>query len=76
MDELLKYLNALPRTEQERLAASCSTTLGYLRKAIYSGELLRPALCVAIERETGRQITRQVLREDWIDIWPELSEAA
>lgn len=73
MDELLKILNSMPREEQEAFASACSTTIGYLRKAVHAKEKYRPALCVAIERETGGKVTRQQLRpKDWRDIWPEL----
>lgn len=30
--------------------------------------------CVQIERETLGTVTRQDLRADWADIWPELAE--
>lgn len=33
--------------------------------------------CVAIERATNGQVTRQELRpNDWMDIWPELTDKA
>lgn len=28
--------------------------------------------CLEIERATGGKVTRRELRDDWLDIWPEL----
>ncbi|WP_397289958.1 hypothetical protein [Pandoraea pnomenusa] len=37
-------------------------------------QALGAALCVAIERESSREVTRVDLRpEDWSELWPELA---
>ena len=51
---LLEYLNSLPVAEQSSFAQRCGTTVGYLRKAVSVGQLLKVVVCVAIERETRR----------------------
>ena len=74
--KILEYLNGRPKSEQADLCAQCGTTVGYLRKAASIGQQLGPALCVAIERATSGEVTRQDLRpNDWHLIWPELTEA-
>ena len=76
MDKLLKYLNALPRPAQAVFAQSCGTSVGYLRKAASSNQLLNIITCVAIEHETFGEVTRKDLRPaDWHKIWPELNRA-
>lgn len=77
MRPLLEYLNSLPVAEQASFAQRCGTTVGYLRKAVSVGQLLKAVVCVAIERETRGQVTRKDLRpDDWQDIWPELVESS
>lgn len=77
MTELIEYLNSLDVNQRERFAKKADTSVSYLRKAASIGQSLRPELCVGIERESNRQITRQMLRPtDWMRIWPELVEAA
>jgi DNA-binding transcriptional regulator YdaS (Cro superfamily) len=79
MNKLLAYLNSLDQPAQKAFAEACGTTVGYLRKAISINQLLSAAVCVAIERETNRFVSRQDLRsDDWEAIWPELknNEAA
>lgn len=75
--ELRLYLNSLEPEAQADFAARCGTTVGYLRKAISKEQLLGPALCVSIERESKGKVTRPELRNtDWKAIWPELAKAA
>lgn len=74
MDKLLKFLNGLSKDAREAFAASCGTSVGYLRKAVSSGQLLNATTCVRIEQGSCGQITRQELRpDDWQNIWPELA---
>jgi len=74
MDKLIKYLNSLAKPEQVAFAEACGTSVGYLRKAASSGQLLNIATCVAIERQSGGQVTRMDLRpDDWAANWPELA---
>ena len=76
MRHLLEYLNSLPVAEQASFAQRCGTTVGYLRKAVSVGQLLKVVVCVSIERETRGLVTRQHLRpDDWQDIWPELADS-
>lgn len=73
MNELITFLNALPRAEQDAFAKRCCTSVGYLRKAASVGQLLGAELCVSIETETQGAVRRQDLRpDDWSRIWPEL----
>ncbi len=73
--KLRAFLNALPPKDQADFATRCGTSLGYLRKAISINQRLGHALCVAIERESDKLVTRQELRDDWQHCWPELSAA-
>ena len=76
MDKLLRYLNGLPKEARLAFATACRTSEGYLRKAVSKGQLLGVPICVAIERESGGQVTRKDLRpDDWLANWPELSAA-
>lgn len=76
MKKIATYLNGLARPEQERFAARCGTSVGYLRKASSLGSLLREKLCAQIELHSGGAVTRIDLRpDDWQDIWPELANS-
>lgn len=76
MSKLLSYLNGLPKDERARYIAACGTSEGYLRKAISIGQQLGSALCVKLEANSLRAVTRKDLRpNDWQRIWPELVEA-
>lgn len=71
---LSEYLNGLPVAEQAAFAQRCGTTIGYLRKAISVGQLLKDKVCVRIEQETRGGVTRKDLHpDDWHEIWPELA---
>lgn len=73
MEKLLTYLNSLSKSERRIFADRCGTTEGYLRKAISTKQVLRVKLCVLIERESARAVTRKDLYpDDWADHWPEL----
>jgi len=74
MDKLLSFLNSLASADQAEFAARCSTSVGYLRKAISKGQRLGASLCAAAERESAGAVTRRDLRpDDWRLIWPELA---
>lgn len=64
MDALRLYLNSIPVADQLKFAERCGTTLGYLRKAISAGQLLREKVVIAIERESGGAVTCELLRPD------------
>ena len=70
VDKLKAYLKS--RRDGAAFAVSCGTTIGHLRNAVYGFRQLAPEVCVAIERESGKAITRRDLRPDWHRIWPEL----
>ena len=72
MDELLAFLNALPKDQRDPFAARCRTSVGYLRKAISKRQRLGEALCMAIERESAGVVRCEVVRPD-ID-WTRVSE--
>ena len=76
MHELINYINALGAQERLVFAQRCGTTIGYMRKAVSTGQKIRAETCCAIERESGALVTRKHLRpHDWADIWPELAES-
>lgn len=64
MEKLREYLNGLNPDEQERFARRCDTSVGYLRKAISTKQLLGPNLVIAIERESGGTVTCEDVRSD------------
>lgn len=71
--DLRAYLDALPRGGVGELALRLGISAIYLSQlaARQNGREPSPALCVAIEKETG--VTRRALRPaDWWLIWPEL----
>ena len=62
-----------PRKE---LAQRCGVADAYLYQILSGRREASAELCVVIERESEKQITRQQLRpNDWRRIWPELAEA-
>ena len=75
MNTLHGYLKKLSKNEQAEFAVACGTTIGYLRKAIFKKQNLGPKICVAIENNSGGEVTRKSLYPyDWHLIWPELAE--
>ncbi len=63
----------MPVEKRKEFALACKTWVGHLTNACYGYTTLNPALCVLVERESGGQVTRQDLRDDWQAIWPELA---
>jgi DNA-binding transcriptional regulator YdaS (Cro superfamily) len=76
MEKLRAYLNDMPSEKQDEFAKACKTTIGSLRTAMSKNSAIGPAIAVAIEKNSGGAVTRQDLRTDWADIWPELVKAA
>lgn len=74
MDKLISYLNSLDKPDRTAFAQRCGTSEGYMRKARSAGQQFRCELCVRIERESNFAVTRKDLRDDWIEVWPELAE--
>lgn len=64
MKKLLSYLNGLPPTEQAAFAQRSGTSVGYLRKAISKGQKIGEGLCINLERESGRAVLCEDLRDD------------
>ncbi|HEF4732707.1 helix-turn-helix domain-containing protein [Burkholderia multivorans] len=60
---------------QRWLADALGVTQGLISQWVRKKAVPPPGRCVAIERLTGRKVTRQELRDDWMDIWPELVQA-
>lgn len=74
--KLLDYLKGLDKAGMERMAANCRTSVGQLKQVAYGNRPASAVLAVAVERATAGAVTRQDLRDDWADIWPELSAPA
>ena len=66
------FFYSLSRDKRKEFALACKTSVGHLNNCCYGYVPLNPALCVRIERESLKAVTRQDLRADWADIWPEL----
>lgn len=64
MEKLRAYLNNLKTSEQSAFAQGCDTSVGYLRKAISTGQRLGEGLCISIERESASFIRCEDLRPD------------
>lgn len=64
MERLSAYLRSLSPAEQHAFAKRCSTSVGYLRKAISVGHRLGCDLVVAIERESRGIVRCEDLRPD------------
>lgn len=64
MDKLLTYLNSLPKTDRHGYVTRCTTSEGYLRKAISRGQRLGESLCINLERESARAVRCEELRPD------------
>ena len=61
--------------ERQVLAQRCGIQDAYLYQILSGRREASAELCVLIERESGREITRQQLRpNDWARIWPDLAE--
>lgn len=64
MDKLLAFINAMSQEERDEFAKKCETSIGYLRKAISTGQKIGESLCINIERESNRAIRCEDLRTD------------
>lgn len=66
-------LHDIPPETRRQLAASAGINDQYLYQVLTRRRVPSAELCVVIERESARAITRKDLRpNDWQDIWPEL----
>lgn len=64
MEALRVYLKAMPTADQVKFAKRCGTSLGYLRKAISTGQKLRESLVIDIEKESFGEVRCEQLRSD------------
>lgn len=71
--ELKQYIFSLPPPERQAFAVRCGTSAKHLQNCAYKYKTLDPVACVLVEQESGQAVTRKELREDWQQIWPELS---
>lgn len=67
------YFFRLSRQERKDFAEKVGTSVGHLTNFCYGYTKLAAKVCVAIERESSKAVTRQeVCPDDWMAIWPEL----
>ncbi|MDO8293040.1 MAG: P27 family phage terminase small subunit [Gallionella sp.] len=52
MEKLLTYLKSLDKAQRKAFFLACKTTEGYVRKVASRGDVLGPAICVAIEQNS------------------------
>lgn len=72
--DLRKFLSGMPADQREAFALNCRTTLGHLRNVMYGYRPCGVDTAVLIERHSQGAVTRQELRQDWADLWPELEK--
>lgn len=67
MEKLHKFLNGTSMQFQKEFAERCGTSIGYMRKAIYAGQIFGARLCISIERETSGAVRCEDLdpAADW-----------
>lgn len=54
-------------------ATGRNISLSYLSQMAAGDAPISPELCVLIEKNTGGEVRRQKLKDNWQSIWPELS---
>lgn len=64
MEPLRHYLNSLSSDARLTFCAAIGTTIGYLRKAISTGQLLGEGLCINIEKASAGAVRCEMLRPD------------
>jgi DNA-binding transcriptional regulator YdaS (Cro superfamily) len=64
MEALRAYLKAMTPADQEKFAERCETSIGYLRKAMSTGEKLRESLVIDIEKQSFGEVRCEQLRPD------------
>ncbi|MBA3756503.1 MAG: Cro/Cl family transcriptional regulator [Nitrosomonas sp.] len=76
MECLREYLNKKPKHEQVDFAKKCGTTIGYMRKAINTGQEIGTEISVCIEQFSDGEVTRQMLHpSNFTNKWPELAQS-
>jgi len=67
------YFFGLSPDERHKFAESVGASVGHLTNVAYGYKQMAPEICVAVERESGMQVTRQEIRpDDFPRYWPEL----
>jgi DNA-binding transcriptional regulator YdaS (Cro superfamily) len=64
MRTLKAYLSGLEPAHRAAFAERCETTIGYLRKCISTGQKIGERICINLERESGRAVQVEDLRDD------------
>lgn len=62
--ELKSYFLALPVDERTAFASRCGVALGHMRNLAYGTRACTEGTAIAIERESGRQVTCEELCPD------------
>lgn len=67
LNDLLDFLNAMPKGDRDAFAKRCGTTFDYLRQVAYGNRLCRESLAINIERESKRKVICESLYPfaDW-----------
>ena len=70
--DLKSFLSPMSAEARDEFARRCETTIGHLKNVMYGLKTCATDLAVLIERESGYQVRRWELRQDWAKHWPEL----
>jgi len=70
--DLKTFTSPMSPEKRDEFARKCFTTRGHLQNVMYGLKSCGTDLAVHIERESGKKVTRQELRKDWANHWPEL----
>lgn len=73
--DLKTFISPMPPDKREEFARKCLTSLGHIQNIMYRMKPCATDLAVRIERESHRGVTRQELRDDWANHWPELVQS-
>lgn len=68
------FFFSLPQDKREKLAGQCDVSVGHLQNVAYGLRKASPEICVVVERQSKRAVTREEMRpSDFLRIWPELA---
>lgn len=70
--ELKTYLRPMSAAERDKFARRCGTTIGHMTNVAGHHKPCSPKLAAAIEVQSGGEVSRQEMRDDWREIWLEL----
>ena len=74
--EFKNYFFAMSGEDRKLFAQTVGSSVGHLNNCAYGYVPFGPALCLAIERKTRKQITRGQLRpNDGHLIWPDVKQS-